>query len=223
MAGSGKRLTQQRLAKESSVPLATVNSWATGTSLPRDLDRLHAIGAVLARWAGEEPPAVREWERRLRTDQSGRDVPRGGSGKGVLMGRLVAELTDPLVLEVHRPVIVDSAGADLPVLPPYIRRGHDADLGRGSRVGGWRAKRDGGAGRLLVDRQDPGLLGGGPSAAAGLAAVASVRPNPAGGRAGGTSIPLLGPLPTGSQNRTPGNARNADGRPLAPTIHGGPI
>ena len=32
------------------------------------------------------------------------------------------------MLEVHRPVIVDSAGADLPVLPPYIRRDHDADL-----------------------------------------------------------------------------------------------
>ena len=110
------------------MPLATVNSWATGTSLPRDLDPLAALGAVLARWAGEEPPDVRAWERLLRTDQSGRDVPRGGSGKGVLMGRLVAELTDPFVLEVHRPVIVDSAGADLPVLPPYVRRGHDADL-----------------------------------------------------------------------------------------------
>ena len=87
MAGSGKRPAQQRLARESGVPLATVNSWATGTSLPRDLDPLAAVGAVLARWAGEEPPDVREWERLLRTDQSGRDVPRGGSGKGVLVGR----------------------------------------------------------------------------------------------------------------------------------------
>ena len=128
MAGSGKRPTQQRLAKESRVPLATVNSWATGTSLPRDLDPLAAVGTVLARWAGEEPPDVRAWERLLRTDQSARGDGRGGSAKDVLVGWPIAELTDPFVLEVHRPVVVDSAGADLPVLPPYVRRDHDAAL-----------------------------------------------------------------------------------------------
>ena len=56
MAGRGERPTQRRLAGESGVPLATVNSWATGTSLPQNLDQLDAVGAVLARWAGEEPP-----------------------------------------------------------------------------------------------------------------------------------------------------------------------
>ena len=71
----GAGLTQKRLARESGVPLTTVNSWATGSSLPRDLDPLAKVGAVLARWAGEDPAGGREWERLLRADQAARGVP----------------------------------------------------------------------------------------------------------------------------------------------------
>jgi uncharacterized protein YidB (DUF937 family) len=130
LAGTGRRVTQKRLAEDSGVPLATVNSWATGTSLPRDLDQLAAVGAVLAGWAGEAPPATRAWSRLLQIDQAARSVPGERGGEGTQVGRLIAELSDPFVLEVHRPVVIDSAGADLPVLPPYIRRGHDAELAR---------------------------------------------------------------------------------------------
>src|SRR5437764_1112130 len=35
------------------------------------------------------------------------------------------------MLEVHRPVAVGSAGAELPVLPPYVPRAHDGDPARG--------------------------------------------------------------------------------------------
>ena len=58
------------------------------------------------------------------TDGKARDLPPAG--------RLIAELLDPFSLEVHRPINVHTgpASAELPVLPPYIRREHDMDLTR---------------------------------------------------------------------------------------------
>ena len=128
--GRGERLTQKRLAGVSRVPLTTVNSWATGRSLPRDLDQLTAVGAVLARWAGEDPPGEREWDRLLRIDQTARGVLGEGGGKGASVGWPVAELTDPFALEVHRPVQPEDAPPGLPVLPPYVPREHDQVLGQ---------------------------------------------------------------------------------------------
>ena len=127
MAGRGEELTQRRLAEASGVPSQTLNSWATGTSLPQHLDQLHNVGRALAGWAGEEPPKARQWDQWRRRDQFTR-APDPGDDDDTQPGRLVTELTDPFVLEVHRPVAVDSAGADLPVLPPYIRRRHDEEL-----------------------------------------------------------------------------------------------
>ncbi len=125
MAGERKqKLTQKQLAEESGVPAQTVNSWAMGASLPQDPDQLAAVGTVLARWAGREPPGPREWSRLLEADKAARGTP-GEAG----LGRLVTELTDPFALEVHRLAEVPgAAGAGLPVLPPYIRRDHDDDL-----------------------------------------------------------------------------------------------
>jgi uncharacterized protein YjbI with pentapeptide repeats len=64
------RPTQQRLASESGVPDSTINSWSTGTTLPRHLDQLTAVGKVLNRWAGEKPQTAREWDQLLRADQT---------------------------------------------------------------------------------------------------------------------------------------------------------
>ncbi len=122
--GKGPARTQKLLAHKSGVPESTVNSWSTGTSLPQSPDQLHKVGRMLAGWAGEEPPTVRQWEQRLREDQAARGVP-GEGRQGPVVGRLIAGLTDPFVLEIHRPV---DAGPGLPVLPPYIRRDHDTDL-----------------------------------------------------------------------------------------------
>jgi transcriptional regulator with XRE-family HTH domain len=118
-------VTQKRLAQVSRVPLTTVNSWATGTSLPRNLDQLAAVGAGLARWAGEQPLTVREWDRMLRTDLLARSVP----DRGAPAGRPIDELTDPFALEVHRPVRPENPQPDLPTLPIYVPRGHDTELG----------------------------------------------------------------------------------------------
>jgi hypothetical protein len=92
--------TQKRLAAVSGVPQTTVNSWATGASLPRDLDQLTKVGGALAGWAGETPPTVREWGRLLRADQS---AVVGDGRVDDQVGRPIAELTDPFALEVHPP------------------------------------------------------------------------------------------------------------------------
>jgi hypothetical protein len=78
-----------------------------------ELTRLQGqrIEGMLARLAGE----VRD------------TLPRLGSGV-MEAGRPLDEVTDPFVLEVHRPVQPEDAPPGLPVLPPYIPREHDRVL-----------------------------------------------------------------------------------------------
>ena len=56
-------------------------------------------------------------------------LARPGSGVTVA-GRPLEEVTDPFVLEVHRPVQPEDAPPGLPVLPPYVPREHDQVLGQ---------------------------------------------------------------------------------------------
>ncbi|MBF6221790.1 hypothetical protein IU479_27220 [Nocardia abscessus] len=44
------------------------------------------------------------------------------------LGLLLAEVVDPFALEVHEPITVDRPGEQQPLLPPYVRRSHDAQL-----------------------------------------------------------------------------------------------
>ena len=44
-------------------------------------------------------------------------------------GRPLAEVTDPFALEIHRPVQPEGPRPGLPVLPAYVPRDHDAELG----------------------------------------------------------------------------------------------
>jgi hypothetical protein len=60
-------------------------------------------------------------------------------GKGVMVaGRPLEEITDPFSLEVHRPVEPDMPRPELPVLPVYVPREHDAALAKvvGAAVAG---------------------------------------------------------------------------------------
>ena len=75
-----------------------------------ELTRLQ-IGGMLAQLAAEVRDAL----------------ARPGSGVTVA-GRPLAEVTDPFVLEVHRPVEPDVPQPELPVLPVYVPRDHDAAL-----------------------------------------------------------------------------------------------
>ena len=56
-------------------------------------------------------------------------LPRPDSGVTVA-GRPLGEVTDPFVLEVHRPVQPEDAPPGLPLLPPYVPREHDQVLGQ---------------------------------------------------------------------------------------------
>ena len=56
-------------------------------------------------------------------------LARPGSGVTV-EGWPLEEVTDPFVLEVHRPVQPEDAPPGLPVLPPYVAREHDQVLGQ---------------------------------------------------------------------------------------------
>ena len=80
------------------------------------------------------PPDLRDqedWRRRYGDlehdlDTEARSRPRSV----VLPGWLLADVTDPFALEVHRPVLPDGPQRDLPALPAYVTREHDAELER---------------------------------------------------------------------------------------------
>ena len=78
------------------------------------------VVSVVARAARWDPP------RRSRAGP-GR---AGAAGPRRHAGRPLAEVTDPFVLEVHRPVQPEDAPPGLPVLPPYVPREHDQVLGQ---------------------------------------------------------------------------------------------
>jgi uncharacterized protein YidB (DUF937 family) len=111
------------------------------------------ICALVARLEGEEPPllaqirseafssriisALHAIERHTAALSSNERRPdecrlvggRPGDGLvGVQAGRLLAEVTDPFSLEVHRPVQADNPPPGLPVLPVYVLRDHDLQL-----------------------------------------------------------------------------------------------
>ncbi|WP_147269111.1 helix-turn-helix domain-containing protein [Sphaerisporangium album] len=124
-----RRHTQKELAEACGVPHTTVGSWATGHSVPRDLDQLVRIGAVLAGWAGERPATAAQWELLVRSDRR----PRRDTGRQAAStdgpGRPLEQVSDPLALEVHRPIEATRPDAGtLSVLPPYVRRAHDQRL-----------------------------------------------------------------------------------------------
>ena len=59
-----------------------------------------------------------------------RDALARPGGGVTVAGRPLEEVTDPFVLEVHRPVQPEDAPPGLPVLPPYVPREHDQVLGQ---------------------------------------------------------------------------------------------
>jgi len=91
-----------------------------GRSSAEILNRLSGLSDQVARVA-----AV------LHEDQAAVADPDGGV---TVAGRPLAEVTDPFVLEVHRPVQPEDAPPGLPLLPPYVPREHDQALGQVARA-----------------------------------------------------------------------------------------
>ena len=68
------------------------------------------------------------WRQRYaKLVNEGAQVRPEGRG-GVLPGLLLADVTDPFALEVHRPVQPDAPQPGLAALPAYVAREHDAEL-----------------------------------------------------------------------------------------------
>ena len=61
-------------------------------------------------------------------------VSEQAAARPALAGWPLAEVTDPFALEVHRPVQPEDPQSALPVLPVYVRRDHDAELGSAVRA-----------------------------------------------------------------------------------------
>ncbi|MBO4270908.1 hypothetical protein [Microbispora triticiradicis] len=139
--------SDRALAKAAGVSPTTVGAWLRGARFPQQIDPLirlvdavreHARRTEQA-WAGE-PGGLwdkRCWrdahiaEARRRAGETSRAV-RAADARTVLEsgrpGTPLDQVTDPFVLEVHRPITVD--GATVGVLPSYVRRVHDERLGQ---------------------------------------------------------------------------------------------
>jgi hypothetical protein len=103
LAGAPGRDTVARIIGDAAMPPSQADLVAVVTVLARiaRADETHAVGRARDVWVAA---------------LTARPV-----------GLPLDEISDPFGLEVHRPVEIDGA-AGLPLLPPYIPRGHDAEL-----------------------------------------------------------------------------------------------
>ena len=69
-----------------------------------------------------------DWRRRYADLERDYETGTRPSARRAPPGRLLASVTDPFALEVHRPVQPDDPPHGLPALPEYVAREHDAEL-----------------------------------------------------------------------------------------------
>ena len=97
-----------------------------GRSSAEILSRLSGLPDQVAARLSDLPDQVA-----ARVINAGREYQAAVVDGGVTVaGRPLEEMTDPFVLEMHRPVQLDDAPPGLPVLPPYVPREHDEVLGQ---------------------------------------------------------------------------------------------
>ncbi len=73
-------------------------------------------------------PSHPQWRGTPRQASSVADQQRPGRDSAAA-GRPLDEVTDPFALEVHRPVQPEDPQLGLPILPAYVPREHDTELG----------------------------------------------------------------------------------------------
>jgi hypothetical protein len=152
--------SDRALARAAGVSPTTVGAWLRGDRFPQRFDEfLKLVRAVKASARARNIPvpdglldderwlAAYQDEARRRASQVSEAVQREQAAKALAVlsppGRPLAEVTDPFALEVHRPVKAESQ--DLPVLPAYVQRAHDARLAEIVR-----AARDGSSGIAVL-------------------------------------------------------------------------
>ena len=141
--------SDRALARAAGVSPDTIGKWLSGARFPQDEGRfLVVVRAVAARATarGVAPGGERDelldedcWRQAYRAEGRRRagvvsvGVRRAQAARalaGPAAGRLLDQVTDPFVLEVHRPVQPEDAPPGLAVLPPYLPREHDQVLGQ---------------------------------------------------------------------------------------------
>ncbi|QOV37724.1 GntR family transcriptional regulator [Streptomyces ferrugineus] len=63
LAKQGRRLTLDRVSRESGVPVATLSDWRRGNHVPREAEQLLKVVRLLSTWAELRPPAESGWRR----------------------------------------------------------------------------------------------------------------------------------------------------------------
>lgn len=63
LAKQGRRLTLDRVSRESGVPAATLSDWRRGNHVPREAEQLLKVVSLLSGWAELGPPVQADWRR----------------------------------------------------------------------------------------------------------------------------------------------------------------
>jgi transcriptional regulator with XRE-family HTH domain len=100
LAARATTLTQKSLARATRVPEQTLSNWRTGTSAPRDLDVLTAVGAKLAEWAGVGAPTQSQWSQWMTADRAA-SAARTGESSRKLAGLPVPLPSDTFLARPH--------------------------------------------------------------------------------------------------------------------------
>ncbi|WP_217213720.1 hypothetical protein [Streptomyces sp. AC550_RSS872] len=141
-----RRPSDRILARAAGVSPTTIGDWLRADRFPQQVGPLLAVlralrgQANLAGLADDQAAAAlldpKRWRRAYQAEadrraSATRVAVQAQQGQTVLErmrpGWPLSEVTDPLQFEVHR--AIDSPIAGLPVLPPYVRRAHDRELG----------------------------------------------------------------------------------------------
>ena len=221
----GGHPSDRALAKAADVSATTIGEWLRGSRFPQDVGKILTVVRMVRDAAASRgitslaggPAGLLEeacWRQAWRAEAERRAgvvssaVQRARAARALApppAGRPLAEVSDPFALEVHRPVQPEDAPAGLPVLPAYVPREHDQELGQvvraaaGGRsgiavlVGGSSTGKTRACWEALAPAAGPGP---------GVAAVASDRPDPprcraaraAGHRAADRGVAERGPV-----------------------------
>lgn len=140
--------SDRAIADRLRVSPTTVGNWLRGDSVPQTVDKLVELVALVegeARRRGllDAVPSdafdPRAWRRLHGLVMAGRARNTGQAVRAALATEVLLRtrpgrpldtyLRDPFQLEVHQPIAMEDV-PDLPPLPPYVRRPHDARLDR---------------------------------------------------------------------------------------------
>ena len=137
--------SDRALARAAGVSPDTIGHWLSGR-FPQDEDKFLALVRAVADRAAARGVAPDggaagvldedRWRQAYRAENERRagiisaGMQRGRAARALAAGRPLEEVTDPFVLEVHRPVQPEDALPGLPLLPPYVPREHDEVLGQ---------------------------------------------------------------------------------------------